>query len=391
MKIAIFTNNYLPNPYGVTGSVETFRKYFEEKGHTVYIFAPDWHGYTDNNPHVFRYPSLDLPWLKFRFPVPLSWATRTAQKNVDMQSIDIIHAQHPNLLGAEAKRVAKKYQKPIVFTWHTRYDYYTHFAPFFIPESLALNYVIKNASSFANSVDQVVVPTHSMEPIIRSWGVENPHVKDVATGVDEKLFTDTNPEKIKKDLNIPKGAQVITTIARFTQEKNVDFLFEKVANILQQQKDTIFLLIGGGPLLDDIRRKAKEMNVQKQVFFAGEVKREEMKHYYATADIFVYASKSETQGMVISEAMYMNVPVVAIKATGIVDLVEDGKTGLLLTSQENDEFEKAILKLIQNKELRKQYAQASGKSAREVFTAQAQGEKMLALYEQVIERKKREK
>ena len=125
MNIAIFTNNYLPNPYGVAGSIESFRRQFEKNGHQVYIFAPFSKGYTDKNPRVFRYLSVDLKY-KISFPLPIAYSKKISQtlKNLDL---DIIHSQHPNLLGTAAMKWARRKNIPLVFTWHTLYDRYTNY------------------------------------------------------------------------------------------------------------------------------------------------------------------------------------------------------------------------------------------------------------------------
>ena len=137
MKIAIFTNNYLPNIFGVSASIESFRKQFEKMGHTVYIFAPKTSGYVDENPNVFRYDSIDFEY-KISFPLAIPYSSKIT-RILDELEIDIVHSQHPNLLGVAAHRWAHKKKVPLVFTWHTLYDFYTHFVPFFIPQKLARN------------------------------------------------------------------------------------------------------------------------------------------------------------------------------------------------------------------------------------------------------------
>ncbi|KKQ11412.1 MAG: Glycosyl transferase group 1 [Candidatus Moranbacteria bacterium GW2011_GWE1_36_7] len=167
MKIAIFTNNYLPNPFGVSMSIESFRKEFKKLGHSVYIFAPDFKGYVDEDKsaclgssRVFRYPALDLKFKNVRFPIAFPYSYRV-DRILEKLEIDVIHSQHPNLLGWQARRWAKKKNVPLVFTWHTLYDQYAHFAPF-IPSKLAAWWTIKNAVGFANNADQIVTPTPSV-------------------------------------------------------------------------------------------------------------------------------------------------------------------------------------------------------------------------------------
>ncbi|HLN19044.1 MAG TPA: glycosyltransferase, partial [Patescibacteria group bacterium] len=146
MKIGIFTNNYLPNPYGVSTSIETFRRDFENLGHQVFIFAPRWPGYSDKNPNVFRYPSWDLE-IKIRFPLAIPYS-RKIDKILENLDLDIIHSQHPNLLGTAAAKWAKKKNIPLVFTWHTLYDQYTDFVPV-IPPKFSAWYMTKKAVKFA--------------------------------------------------------------------------------------------------------------------------------------------------------------------------------------------------------------------------------------------------
>src|SRR4030043_309152 len=146
MRIAIFTNNYLPHPYGVSGSVESFRKEFERLGHEVYIFAPRWKGYRDKNRRVFRYPAFETN-VKIKFPIAIPYS-RKISKILDKLDLDIIHSQHPNLLGSAAARWTRRKSAsrriPLVFTWHTLYDQYAHFAPF-VPVKLAAWWAIRNA------------------------------------------------------------------------------------------------------------------------------------------------------------------------------------------------------------------------------------------------------
>ena len=167
MKIAFFTNNYLPNVYGVPMSVETLRKEFESLGHEVFIFAPNYSDYQDTNKHVFRYPSVDIN-IKFRLPLGTPYS-RKMDKIIKNLDLDIIHSQHPNLLGSAAMKWASKKNIPLIFTWHTLYDQYTNFVPF-LPAKLIARWIIKNAVKYANKADVVVVPTESVTPIIQNWG-----------------------------------------------------------------------------------------------------------------------------------------------------------------------------------------------------------------------------
>lgn len=391
MNIAIFTNNYLPNPYGVTVSVETFREELEKRGHTVYIFAPKWKGYEDKNPNVFRYPSIDVEF-KFRFPlaIPYSWKMRRILKNL---KIDIIHAQHPNLLGSAARRWAKKKKVPLVFTWHTLYDHYTNFVPF-IPKKWAADYIIGKATKFANSADVVIAPTASIIPILRKWGVKK-EIIPIATGIKAEKFSGADREGTRKKLAIAQDEIVLFLVSRLTGEKNIEFIFRALKNILadcplgsplgkegsgQSAGRVKFLVAGEGYLLPKLKKYCEEEKIAESVIFTGFISPEEVKNYFAASDIFVHSSKSETQGIIPLEAMYMNLPVVAVDSTGISSLMLNKANGFLVREDEK-EFSDAVSKLINEPELRKRFGEASGKIARENFTSEVSADKLLKVYE----------
>ena len=383
MKIGIFTNNYLPNPYGVPGSVESFRKEFEKMGHEVFVFAPRWPGYADKNERVFRYPSLDLK-IKIRFPLAIPYSGNI-DKILENLDLDIIHSQHPNLLGGVAGKWARKKKIPLVFTWHTLYDRYANFVPF-LPSGLIAWWTIRNARRYANLSDQVIAPTDSIIPILRNWGVKK-DILAVPTGVEEEMFFSGNGSLTRKKLGLLEEDVVFLLVSRLTEEKNVEFIFDSLRNILKEEKRAKFLIVGGGYLLSKLKDWTKKNDLEDKIFFSGEVEREDVKDYYAAADVFVYASLSETQGMIVTEAMYMGLPILAVRATGISSLVEDGRNGFL-TGENILEFGNRAREVFEDVELRKKMADESARIAREKYTSKVCAKKMLVVYEGLIKNKK---
>ena len=382
MNIAIFTNNYLPNPYGVSGSIESFRKQFEKAGPRVFIFAPGWKGYKDENPNVFRYPSVDIKF-KIRFPLAIPYS-RELDRVISKLDLDIIHSQHPNLLGTAALKWARKKNIPLVFTWHTLYNQYAHFAKF-IPKKIAAGYMIKKAVRYANQCDQIIVPTESVKEIIRKWGVDNENIEAIPTGVEEEFYQNADRNLMRKKYNIKDGEVLLLLVSRLTAEKNVEFLFHALTPTLSQRERKIrFLVVGGGYLLEKFKKFVIKENIGDKVIFAGVIEKNKIKNYYAAGDIFVYASKSETQGMIISEAMYSGLPIVAVNAPGIRDLVENKVNGFLV-SEDKNEFAEAVNKLIEDKNLREKFGRESGRIAREKYTDKVCAEKMMEIYRKAIE------
>lgn len=383
MRIAIFTNNYLPNPYGVSGSVESFRKEFEKLGHEVFIFAPRWKDYKDENLNVFRYPSLDIE-IKIKFPLAIPYS-RKISKVLENLDLDIIHSQHPNLLGSAAMRWARKKKISLVFTWHTLYDQYAHFAPF-IPRKLVAWWAIRNAINYANQCDAVITPTPSVIEIIKKWGVLNKNIFSVPTGVEEEQFSGPDREKIRKKYNVRDDEILLFVMTRLTAEKNVEFLAEAVLEILSENSSTKFMICGEGNLKEKLVNLTMKRGLADRVIFVGIVPDEEKKNYYAAGDIFVYSSKSETQGMILTEAMYSGLPIVAVRATGVKDIVEDSRTGFLV-SENKREFGEAVEKLIDDENLRKSFSEEARHVAREKYTSSVCAKKMLEVYEKAIKEK----
>lgn len=379
MKIAIFTNNYLPNPYGVTTSVESFRKEFEKDGHQVYIFAPNYLNYKDKNKNVFRYPALDIKY-KIKFPVPIPYSNKLGRLIANLD-IDIIHSQHPNLLGSVAMRWAKKKKIPLVFTWHTIYDKYTHYTPL-VPRKLANYWVIRNSVRYANRVNRIIIPTEGVYEIINNWGNTNTNVSVIATGVDEEIFKNPQENKIKETLGIVKDKIVLLSISRLTEEKNVIFLIREVVKVLKKNKQAVFILGGDGYLKDELIKIINQAGVGEQVFLLGLVERDQIKNYLNIADIFVYASLSETQGTIITEAMYGGLPIVALDGLGIRDLIKHRKTGILV--KKNSTFARQINKLIANTELTQALGQNAKQEAQKKYTSRVCAKKMLKIYQDLI-------
>ncbi|MCX6765511.1 MAG: glycosyltransferase [Candidatus Moranbacteria bacterium] len=385
MKIGIFTNNYLPNPYGVANSIESFRRQFEKLGHTVYIFAPRTKGYTDQNPNVFRYPSIDIKY-KISFPLAIPYSRRIS-KILEKLDLDIIHSQHPTLLGKTAMKWARRKKIPLVLTWHTLHEHYVHFAPL-VPKKLAIWWINRKAVKYANRCDAVVTPTESVKKIIQDLGVINENIIPIPTGVEEEFYQNTNRNLIRKKYNISDDEILLLLVSRLTAEKNIEFLFRAIIRVLKLANNSKFLVAGEGHLVPKLKSMVKDNDMKNRVIFVGVVDKKEIKNYYAAADIFVYASKSETQGMIISEAMYAGLPIVAVNATGSKDLVEDSVNGFLVPEDEN-KFAEAVSKLVGNAELRRKFGENSAGIAREKYTDKVCAQRMLEIYAAALKHKKK--
>ena len=231
------------------------------------------------------------------------------------------------------------------------------------------------------------MPTESIKKIIQDWGVENENITAIPTGIEEEIYQNPDGKKIREKYKIKSGEVLLFLASRLTEEKNVKFLFESIIKVLKINNNAKFLVAGEGYTEPELKKMVAENNIEDKVIFAGLVGKKEIKNYYAAGDIFVYASLSETQGMIISEAMYSGLPIVAVRATGAQDLVEEDINGFLVKNNKN-EFAEAVNRLIANKNLREKFAENSKKIAKEKYTSQVCAGKMLKVYAKIIRAKK---
>ena len=328
LKVAMFTNNYLPFIGGVPISIERLRRGLITLGHQVLVVAPRYgQAEEKNETQVLRLPSL-LAWGKHREFRVANLFTGAAGRRVRTFKPDIIHLHHPFWLGSLGLWLGRRLGVPVVYTYHTRLEHYAHFVP--LPGALFRN-LISHAliKRFANRCDGVISPTHSTEDYLLMLGVKTP-IYVQPTGIDYERFQHHDPqasEALKHDLDL-MGKKVLVSVSRLSSEKNIDFLLDAMAHLKTDRGDDFHLLIiGEGDERQRLEARIEQLALQQQVSLVGAVPPEHMVDYYQLGDVFVFASKSETQGMVVLEAMAAGLPVVALRSSGIEDVVKDGENG----------------------------------------------------------------
>lgn len=381
MKIAVFTNNYIPIISGVTQSIESFREGLEKRGHKVFVFAPRFPGHKDDNPNVFRFSSVDFRH-KTAFPIAIA-RSRKIYKQLKKLNVDIIHSQHPFNTGKAALRYARKLNIPIVFTNHTRYDLYTHFIPIF-PQRL-LKWYVKTASiNYANKCDRVISPTQSIKEMLIEWGMRT-KIEVIPTGIKPEQFVEAGGrDEIRQKFSIKNDDILVMTVSRLAEEKNVDFLIKVFSKLKEAKsnKKIKFMVIGDGSDREKIEEKVKELKIDKETIFTGAVPHDDIAPYFKAGDIFVYSSLSETQGIMISEAMASGLPIVAVKAPGAQDIINSGIDGILSPEIE-EAFVQRVLSLIENDALRKKISENAVKNSYE-YSQDACVDKMFNLYQEAL-------
>jgi glycosyltransferase involved in cell wall biosynthesis len=377
MRIAIFSNAYKPAISGVVTSIARFKKGLQSLGHQVHIFAPEYENFVDSEPYIFRFPALDLSeQLNVSVVVPirnLMWPSVRAIKPA------LIHSQHPILMGDIAASFASELDIPLVFTFHTQYEKYAQFySP--IAGRLAGRITEEVVDRYLAQCDHVIVPTESIrEMLVDEFGLTD-RVSVVPTPVDLQAFEDLQASTIKEQY-APNGEKLLLYVGRMAREKGLTLLLESYKDICRLRQDTKLLMVGTGPQLGELKRNALRAGVQDKVIFIGAVAPDEVPAYYLAADLFVFTSSSETQGLVLIEAMAAGTPIVAVQAPGSHDVLARGGGCLVPSSREA--FSAAVIRLLEGHIERERMGDAGRREA-ERYSVKKSTETLLAAYAKAL-------
>ncbi len=382
MNIMMMSNTYAPHIGGVAKSIQAFTSEYRKRGHRVFIIAPTFKDYDTDEKDTIRIPAIqNFNGSDFSVALPIPGVISSKINKINP---DIIHSHHPFIIGASALRIAHTYELPLVFTNHTKYEDYTHYMPG--DSEILKRFVIKLSTNYANLCDLVFAPSKSIASIIRDHGVKSP-VVTLPTGVNTDLYVNADGAAFRKSLNIPGDAFVVGHLGRLSKEKNLDFLMQAVMSFLQNctaETRTCFLLIGVGPMKKVIDDYFKSHGLSDRIFTAGLLDMKTVVNAYAAMDVFVFSSKSETQGMVITEAMAAGTPVVAIDAPGVREVVNDNVNGRLLQNEDINNYAEAIDGIASCSKMHKLSMSAQAKKTADRFSLTCSADKALAHFDELI-------
>jgi 1,2-diacylglycerol 3-alpha-glucosyltransferase len=378
VRIVMFTNTYLPHVGGVARSVSTYEEEFCRRGHEVRIVAPQYDGAVDSSGRVLRTPAIQHfngSDFSVRIPVPGLLADF-----VDDFRPDLLHSHHPFLLGDAALRLAWSRRLPLVFTYHTMYEQYTHYVP------LALEgfkrFAIQMSTDYCNLCDQVIAPSESVARLLAERGVTTP-VTAIPTGIDVEFFARGDGRRFRQRFGIDERALVVGHVGRLAAEKNLDFLARAVARFLAERPDAVFLIVGTGDLTETIQRTVLDLAHPQQLVMAGRHTGQDLAAAYAAMDIFAFSSQSETQGMVLAEAMAAGVPAVALDAPGVREIVTSANGQILPGDATEMDFAAALADVSADGSRLADLGEAARRTAQE-FSVENCASQMLEVYETLV-------
>lgn len=387
MRIGIFTDTYPPYINGVSTSIVMLKRALEKKGHEVFIVTVNSdnmsYKYEDEN-KVIRIPGIPIGIFDYRLTgiYPLR-----AIEKIKKWDLDIIHSHTEFGVGTFARIIAKQFDIPIVHTYHTMYEDYVHYITkgyFNRTSKKIVEYLTKFYCD--QTVSELIVPTKKAYDLFKQKYHVGRNVHIIPTGIEIERFYSENFKKeeitnLKTKLGFDKNDLIILFVGRMGKEKSVDFLIDAQSYIAKKYKNAKMLLIGDGPYLKEFKTQVNKLKLNDNVKFLGKIPWEEIPKYYQLADIFVTASKTETQGLTVIEAMAASIPVVAIDDESFNTVIIDDLNGKLFKNKR--QYKMMISELIENEDKRIRLSEQARIST-EVHSSKYFAEKVLDVYKKAL-------
>ncbi len=332
MNIALFTETYYPEVNGVANSVFLLKGELERQGHNVYVITTTTPGAPKHEFNVFRVPSLPCFLITER-RIGMFYQPRLAHiiKRLDL---DLIHTHTEFSLGIFGRIMAKELNLPLIHTYHTIYEDYTHYVTrgkVLDPQAKA--FVRMFTKVCCNSVQRVIVPTEKVRDLLLTYNVIR-EMSVIPTGISlekfkKEQYSAEQTRKLKEQFGISTSDRIILYLGRISPEKNLQEVLEAMPEYLKERPDISMVIVGGGPAREPLTKLAEALGLSKKVHFLGEQLWDRIGEFYQLGDVFVSASNSETQGLTYIEAMAAGLPVVAREDSCLEGILEHGKNGYL--------------------------------------------------------------
>ena len=379
MRVGIFSESYPPLINGVSTSVQTLTAQLEQAGHTVFVFTSRYPRYQDERTGVFRYPSVNaLVEPDYVLPIPLSPSITRA---IPTLGLDIVHSQSPFFLGLIARRTAHALNLPHLSTNHTLYTEYAHYMPL-LPVGTTRRLLVRWMEGFYNSCDRVLAPSElTRRVLLDRCGVKTP-ISVVPTAIPAPPYILARPAETRQEFGLPPDARILLYVGRLAPEKNLDLLLRSFALVTAKTNDTYLVLAGSGKSRRALESQARALGIHRRTRFTGFLSRTKLDPLYQAADVFLFPSKTETQGLAVGEALAAGLPCVVVDAGGAPEAIRAGVDGFLVEDHAEAMAGRALELLSDPLQYRRMAEEARrGASAR---VPEAVGGRIIRIYEELI-------
>jgi len=384
LKILFISDVYFPRVNGVSTSIRTFVGQLKQLGHEVHLIAPDYGVATGDEAWIKRIPSRSI---YFDPEDRLMKYGEALDRLLELrrEKYDLIHIHTPFVAHYLGQKLAHLLDVPCVETYHTFFeDYLHHYLPW-IPRRMARGIARFVSRRQCNGVDAIVAPSQPMLDVLRQYGVKA-RAEVIPTGLQQQSFADADGDAFRRKFGIAADRPLALYVGRVAFEKNIEFLLRMAVELREMQPDVLLVVAGEGPAEHSLHALSKSLNLQHNIRFIGYLDRNtELNACYKAADVFVFSSKSETQGLVLIEAMAQGTPVVAIAELGTKSILIEGE-GALIAVEDEVLFAERVNSLLTDKKA----GNALGRKARAYveahWTARVQAERLVAFYRNITQR-----
>lgn len=382
MKIGFFTDSYLPQLNGIATSVEVCSRALAERGHEVYIIAPRYPRYKDEAGNVYRLTSI-----KFVSTPEMRWALQLPEKpllDILKLNFDVIHGHAGGGITFLGLQLARAKGIPFVCTYHTLFNHYTHYI--FNGKIVKPKMAEFLTKIVGNLFDYLIAPTDRVKEELVNYGVKKP-IQVLPSGIDLERYKNVKKGFLREKAGISRKKKILLYVGRLGKEKSVDFLIKSFQLVAEKNQDTFLVLVGDGPEKQQLKRLVNKLQLKGRVIFFGKVKHQDVAKAYADADIFVFASRTETQGMVLLEALASGLPVVAVNDEAFEDVIKIGKNGYLV-KPDIEMFAEKTQDLLQDRSLYKSFSETALESV-ERYSVENTALYLEQLYKKIISEKEK--
>jgi glycosyltransferase involved in cell wall biosynthesis len=383
MRILMVSDVYFPRVNGVSTSIRTFREDLEALGHEVHLVAPDYplRAY-DDDPRIRRVVSRAVP----RDPedrLMSAAALRRATADLVPGSVDLVHIQTPFVAHYAGLGLARRLHVPVVESYHTYFEHYLyHYVPV-LPAAWLKALARRFTVSQCHAVESVISPSRAMANALRTYGVRTP-IEVLPTGLDAGRFRNGDGRRFRAAHGIAPDRPVALFVGRMAHEKNIDFLLGLLPALRERVPDVLFVLAGEGPAAAHCRDLVHRLGIAAHVKFVGNMDRDtELLDCYAAADVFTFASRTETQGLVLLEALAQGTPVVSTAVMGTAEVLA-GAQGALVVPEQPAAFIAAVERVLRDRELRATLSDRAREDAAR-WSSRSMAQRLVALYESVTQ------
>lgn len=382
MRILMISDVYFPRINGVSTSIQTFRRGLHAAGHETILIAPEYPGApADHETAILRVPSRGVP----RDPEDRAMklgALRALRAEVQRLDPDLVHIQTPFIAHYQGTALARALRVPVVETYHTYFEEYLHHYVPLMPRAVMRFVARRFTVSQCNVLDALVVPSRAMEQALLDYGVRCPmHI--IPTGMEMERFAGGNGQRFREQLGIAPEQPVLVHVGRIAHEKNIEFLFRMFARVVRSKPGAMFIVAGEGPALASCKAYVRSLGIAQHVRFVGYLSRErELLDCYRAGDLFVFSSRTETQGLVLLEAMALGVPVVSTAHMGTADIMNPQR-GARVAPDDEAGFANIVLQLLQDAP-RRAAMSAEARAYAATWSASAMADRLVGLYSAVL-------